>query len=72
VTAWGKLSRKRYAGGAYAFGVVALYAGRALAHGSMSLDEERLSVGLVALSFAMIAAFVYLVAKSRRDRGREA
>lgn len=51
-------------------GAVLHLAEKALAHGSFSLDDERLNVGLVALSFAMIAAFAFLATQRKGGRGQ--
>lgn len=63
--------RKRLWSGGSACLIVGLSATRALAHAGFSLEEERLNIGLVALSFALIAAFVYLAAQGRGDRGSD-
>lgn len=42
---------------------------RALAHGFDGADEERLNVGLVLLSFALIGAFVYITTLKRGRPG---
>lgn len=43
----------------------------ALAHGGSRIEDERLNIGLVALSFALIGAFLYLAAQGRGGRGSD-
>lgn len=66
-----RLASNRLLSWVTALWLTVLSAGRALAHGGFSLEEERLNVGLVTLSFAMIAAFIYLATQGKSDRGRQ-
>ena len=48
---------------------VGLHAMRALAHVGMRIEDERLNIGLVVLSFVLIGAFIYVAAQGRGGRG---